>query len=217
VSPSPTPTVTPSPTPNSFIPPQIDDNKKPVLQTKFKQVIKYKEKEKVELKFIKIEDVKSVKVDGKDVEFKVVEGTVTFVDPGISIGTKDVVVSGPWGTLTLAQVVEVVKPQSLPTTQSQKTFRITGFGPGIAQLSKSMMNQIRKFVKSMTSPIKLTCQGSTSGPTVLKVDPLLAKTRATNVCKYIRSLNSQMEIETTELNTVWMSPQARNVTLKYSK
>lgn len=222
-SPSPSPTVsssaTPSPTPSpsASTAPIVDDPQKPVLQSKFKQVIKHKEKEKVELKFIKIDDVKSVKVDGKEIEFKVVEGTVTFIDPGISLGTKDVVVSGSWGTLTLTQVVEVVKSTALDSKPVLDTFRLSGFAPGMAQLTKSMMSKLKTFVKSMTSPIKLTCQGSTSGPTVLKVDPQLAKNRAANVCKYIKSLNSKMQIETTALNTVWMSPLARNVTLKYSK
>ena len=216
-SPSVSASVSPSPSPSVSAEPLSAEPQKPVLQSKFKQVIKHKEREKVELKFIKIDDVKSVKVDGKEIEFKVVEGTVTFVDPGISLGTKDVVVEGSWGSLTLTQVIEVVKSTALTTTPVFETFRISGFAPGMAQLTKSMMTKIKSFVKSMTSPIKLTCQGSTSGPTVLKVDPQLAKNRAANVCKYIKSLNSKMDIKTTALNTVWMSPLARNVTLKYSK
>lgn len=203
----------PSPSASATSAPQTSAPETPVLQSKFKQVIKHMQREKVELKFIKIDEVKSVKVDGKEIEFKVVEGTVTFTDPGISLGTKDVVVSGSWGSLTLTQVVEVVKSAGIKAPAAS-SIRITGFAPGLSKLTKSMMKNISNFVKSKTSAIQLTCQGSTSGPSVLKVDPALARARAANVCKYIKSLGTVSQYKTTALNTVWLSPLARNVTIK---
>jgi hypothetical protein len=197
--------------------PPVEETAMPLLQSTSKQVVKHMQREKVELKFIRINDVKSVKVEGKEVDFKVVEGVVSFVDPGLSLGMKDVVVAGSWGTLTFAQVVEVVKSAGVPSTAVAKSLRISGFAPGMSTLTNSIISKINKFVKSMTSPMKLTCQGSTSGPTVLKVDKSLAETRAAKVCKYIKTLNSSSQYKTTSLNTIWMSPLARNVTLKYSE
>lgn len=211
------PSPSPSASATSNSEPVASAPEKPVLQSKFKQVIKYKKSEKVELKFIRIDDVKTVTVEGKSIEFTITDGTVTFVDPGISLGTKDVVVSGSWGTLTLTQVVEVVNSASVGSNPVSQTLRISGFAPGVTRLTKSMAASIEKFVKSMKAPMKLTCQGSTSGPTVLKTDKALAMARAKSVCGYIKTLSPSFSVTTSAMNTVWMSSLARNVTLKYSK
>ncbi|MSZ40170.1 MAG: hypothetical protein F2599_03420 [Actinobacteria bacterium] len=177
--------------------------------------------EKVELKFIRISDVQSVKIEDKEIPFTMVDGVVTFTDPGLSVGIKDVVVSGSWGKLTLARVLEVL-PASLPVSSPSPsalpvkkfaTVRIAGFAPGLSKMTNQIMRDIRAFIKSKTSPINLSCKGSTSGPTVLKQDAALARARATNVCNYIRKIATPEQIKTTSLNTIWMSPLARSVVL----
>jgi hypothetical protein len=221
-SPSPTPTATATSNPN---PPSDPAPVVPQVDTRFKQQITEKKREKVELKFIQISDVRSVKIEGKEVPFTMIGGTVTFIDPDLSLGMKDVVVSGSWGQLTLAQVIEVL-PAALPVVSPSPTpspsalpvkkfatVRISGFAPGLSKMTNQIMKDIRAFIKSKTSPITLSCKGSTSGPTVLKQDAALARARATNVCNYIRKIATPEQMKTTSLNTVWMSPLARSVVL----
>jgi len=210
----------PSPNPRSEPAPVV-----PQVDTKFKQQIIEKKREKIELKFIQISDVRSVKIEGKEVPFTMAGGTVTFTDPDLSLGMKDVVVSGSWGQLTLSQVVEVL-PAALPVASPSPTpspsavpvrkfatVRIAGFAPGLSKMTAQIMKDIRAFLKGKTSPVTLSCKGSTSGPTVLKQDAALARARATNVCTYIRKIATPGQMKTTSLNTIWVSPLARSVVL----
>jgi hypothetical protein len=183
----------------------------PEIVQNTKQQITERKREKVELKFIRISDVQSVKIDNKEVAFTIADGVISFIDPDLSVGIKDVEISGSWGRLTLAQVVQVL-PASLPANKVS-VVRIAGFAPGLSKMTNQIMKDIRAFVKSKTSPITLSCKGSTSGPTVLKQDAALARARATNVCNYIRKIATPEQMKTTSLNTIWMSPLARSVVL----
>jgi hypothetical protein len=211
-SPSPSASVSASPTPTPTASENRSDDRKPVLrETKFKKVITEKAKEKVELSFVKLEDVKVIKIEGKEVPFTVTEGVVTFTDPGLSVGVKDVVIEGSWGTLTFSSVVEV-KPASVKP-KSNKPTRIAGFAPGQFKLSNQMKTAIKNFMNKYESAVSIACVGSTSGPTILSQDKKLAVSRANAVCSMLKKANPNLVISSTGKNTKWVNPLARSVTL----
>lgn len=185
---------------------QSSSNAKPVITKSPKQVIRHNQSEIVKFKFDSISDVSTIMVDGFEMKFKLDGGTLTFTDPGLDLGDKDVLVMGSWGTLTLSQAVEVVP-------NANGSLRVTGFAPGQSQMNAKMRQTIRAFFSTLDTPTSITCKGSTSGPTILKVDPSLAKARAAAVCGFIKSLGIVTIYKMSHVNTTLMSPTARNVKL----
>lgn len=96
-------------------------------------------------------------------------------------------------------------PEAAPIVPTKKSLRLTGFKPGSAELNASMKLAIRKFAKTSDTATTASCVGYTMGPTVLKGDQKLAKSRAMNVCKYLAKSNSQIS-----------ASSAKSVTTKFN-
>jgi hypothetical protein len=82
-------------------------------------------------------------------------------------------------------------------------------------LTSAMKADISKWIKKQPVHAAIVCLGSTSGSKITNFDKSLAKARATNVCKYAKSIRTgisySIKIDPSSAN----KPSARNVWMSY--
>ena len=71
-----------------------------------------------------------------------------------------------------------------PVKRPPVTVTISGFADGSPVLTKAIKKQIDAFLKKYSDYKNVECIGYTEGPTVLKTDYALSRSRATNSCNY---------------------------------
>ena len=121
---------------------------------------------------------------------------------------------GGWiGTQQLVLTVLAAAPETNPGGLKSATFSITNFVGGSAVLTSAMKARIAAQVAKYPDMKSSACVGTTSGPTVLRVDASLAQRRATAVCNYIATLTPKVITTTTGKNTLVLGGGARAVTV----
>ncbi len=121
---------------------------------------------------------------------------------------------GGWiGTQQLVLTVLAAAPGTNPGGLKSATFSITNFVGGSAVLTSAMKARIAAQVAKYPDMKSSACVGTTSGPTVLRVDASLAQRRATAVCNYIATLTPKVITTTTGKNTLVLGGGARAVTV----
>ena len=122
--------------------------------------------------------------------------------------------AGSWiGTHQLVLTVVAAASNPNPGGLKSATFTITNFVGGSAVLSSAMKARISAEVAKHGGVKSSECVGTTSGPTVLRVDASLAQRRAVAVCNYIATLTPQVITTTTGKNTTVLGGNARKVTV----
>lgn len=104
-------------------------------------------------------------------------------------------------TFTIGQVIVVEAAPAVPPTPTppsagsgvSKFFNIVGFKAGSSQVTQTMKKSILNFLRLIKKPLRVSCVGYTSGPTILAGDSKLALRRANAVCKFL--LASQPSIK----------------------
>jgi hypothetical protein len=139
--------------------------------------------------------IETLKLNGKDA--RIISKSATSIE----LQLDDVLAAGE----------EVVKVT--PVT-SQVTIR--GFLPGGSKLTSQMISQIKKVI-SKGDVKSVVCEGFTSGPTILKGDAKVAKSRATNVCSLIKSIDSSIQIQTSAKATSVAGSEFRKTVLTLTK
>lgn len=93
-----------------------------------------------------------------------------------------------------------------------------GFADGSAKPTAKMLASLKAYLKANTSFTKITCVGSTEGPTLLKGDTKLALARAANVCAATRAI---LGVDSTAVklgaqNRLAVSAANRRVVIQFS-
>ena len=111
----------------------------------------------------------------------------------------------------------VKTPVVLPIKVGGKfTFIVSNFVPGSAKVTSQIKERITYFVKKYKQATKVSVEGFTQGPTVLKVDYKLSLDRARNALAIIKSVNDKLKvihIKNTQLNEVGSNIRRVRVTL----
>lgn len=113
---------------------------------------------------------------------------VTLGLPKQPAGYYDLTLVTDHGQVTFSGILHYVDAAGNQQNQSgtwvKHSFSVSGFKSGSSKLSPTMIKQVRSKIE-YSKALTVSCVGETSGPTVLKQDPPLAKARAKAVCGMI--------------------------------
>lgn len=101
-----------------------------------------------------------------------------------------------------------------PTVAKSKKL-ITTFAGDQPTLTKAMKSDISKWIKKQPANAAITCLGSTSGKKITLFDKSLAKARATNVCKYAKTVRPGISYTIKTNPSSANTPSARNVWMSF--
>jgi hypothetical protein len=121
------------------------------------------------------------------------------------------VTTNNWTIADLAHGLNCSAPQA-----SNPTATINGYSFESAKLNAARKLAIRRYLVSIPQGSTLTCSGSTAGTRVTAFARKLAKSRASTVCTYAKSIRSDLRIRITINPASGPTKAARKVVLSYT-